>query len=186
MTKNLTPTRTRQKKFNSTHDPTTEKRFYSLWSSSFLNNEIRTFLFKAANNMIKLNVHISKFKSEQSELCTSCLMTGTSVREDFQHFYFDCPIIQGLLKSSKKIFREDFKNEPKIFLINNNHNNATNYEKIIAGIMCYIFFTHRNKRNNKTTQMNYEFREIILSSCAASNYFNSQTSRFIQRELDPF
>ena len=186
LTKNLTPTRTREKKFNFTHDPTTEKRLYSLWSSSFLNNEIRTFLFKAANNMIKLNVHISKFKPEQSELCKSCLMTGTSVREDFQHFYFDCPIIQGLLKSSKKIFREDFKNEPKIFLINNSGNNATNYEKIIAGIMCYIIFTHRNKHNNKTTQMNYEFRKIILSSCAASNYFNSQTSRFIQRELDPF
>ena len=170
MTKNLTPTRTREKKFKFIHDPMMEKKLYSLWNSSFLTNEIRTFLYKAANNMIKLNVHIAKFKEELSECCTSCLMTGISIREDFQHFYFDCPTIQDLLKNSKKIFREDFKNEPKVILINNNCNNATNYEKIITGIMCYIFCTYRNKRTNKIVQMNNEFRKITLSSSLVSNF----------------
>ena len=93
---------------------------------------------------------------------------GISIREDFQHFYFDCPTIQDLLKNSKKIFREDFKNEPKVILINNNCNNATNYEKIITGIMCYIFCTYRNKRTNKIVQMNNEFRKITLQKCLGS------------------
>ena len=129
---------------------------------------------------------ISQSLTEQSELCTSCYGEGKFFREDFQHFYFDCPFIQGLLRNSKKIFREDFKNEPKVLLINNMYNKTTNYEKLIAGIMCYIFFTHRNKTTNKILHMNNDFRRIIQSLCTVSQYFKMQTSRFIRKEIDPF
>ena len=143
-------------------------------------------MYKLANNTIKLNVHTSKFKEEQSEYCYSCLETGTNVREDFNHLYFACPTILSHLNRAKRIFRENLRHEPKSILINNKDNDCTNFERLISGIMIYVLFSHRTREANKVEMMNISFSKIKTTSCKVSNYFLSNTIRFIKKDLDPF
>ena len=185
-TTNLKPTRTREKLFSFTHHPETEKRLYACWNTSFLNNEVRTFLYRIANNQAKLNIHIAKFDVNRGEFCKSCETGGTLVRENYKHFFFECPATLSLLINAKKIFRENLKYDPAVILINNIENNATRFERIIAGIMCYVLYHGRNRPVTKIMYMNSEFKKIICASADTSNYFKMNVSRYIDLNVDPF
>ena len=186
-TKNLKPTRTREKMFNFVHSPPIEKKLYSLWTTSFLNNEVRSYLYKVANNLTKSNIHIHKFDKNASEFCKNCKISGTEIREDFKHLYFDCPTTKKILKSAKKIFLDnDTRYDPGVILINDINNNTTYFEKIIAGIICYVLFSNRNKSVEKIFAMNSQFKKILIASSRVSNWFSNNVGRFVNVEIDPF
>ena len=185
-TSNLKPTRTREKFFDFEHDPNTEKKLYKAWTEHFLNNDVRSYLYKMANNLTKLNIHLAKFNNEISEHCKSCQKSGVIVRENFLHFYFECPTTMNHVKNAKKIFLEDVKYEPSVILINDKNNNANSFERTIAGIICYVLFTHRNDGANKINKMNDNFRKIISGSIKNSNFFKSKVERYMNCCIDPF
>ena len=186
-TKNLKPTRTREKMFNFEHSPDVEKKLYSLWTTSFLNNEVRSYLYKVANNLTKANVHINKFDANVSVLCKNCKNSDIDKREDFNHIYFECPTTKKLLSDAKKIFLEkDMRYDPAVILINDINNDTTWFEKIIAGIVCYVLFSNRNKTTDKIFAMNSQFRKIITASTKVSYWFRVKIGRFVNVEIDPF
>ena len=185
-TSNLKPTRTREKRFDFEHEPKTEKKLYKAWTEHYLNNDVRTYLYKMANNLTKMNIHLAKFNTEISENCKSCQLGGLKVREDFLHFYFECPTTINHVKNAKKIFLEDVKYEPSVVLINDKNNNATSFERTIAGIMCYVLYTYRNSDTNKINKMNDNFQKIISGSIRNSNFFKSKVERYINSCIDPF
>ena len=139
-----------------------------------------------ANNLTKMNIHLAKFNTEISENCKSCQLGGLKVREDFLHFYFECPTTINHVKNAKKIFLEDVKYEPSVVLINDKNNNATSFERTIAGIMCYVLYTYRNSDTNKINKMNDNFQKIISGSIRNSNFFKSKVERYINSCIDPF
>ena len=73
-----------------------------------------------------------------------------------------------------------------IVLINNIENKATRFERIIAGIMCYVLYHGRNRPVTKIHYMNSEFTKIITASADASTYFKQNVTRFIDFKVDPF
>ena len=185
-TKNLKPTRTRERMFNFVHSPEIEKSLYSLWGTSFLNNEVRSYLYKVANNLTKTNLHIAKFNSNMSEFCKNCWENGSELREDFKHIYFECQNTKKLISGAKKVFEEVIRYDPGVILINDNNNKSTYFEKIISGIVCYVIFTNRNKTNDKIFQMNGQFNRIITASAKVSNWFGAKVIRYLNVEVDPF
>ena len=92
--------------FDFVYSPEVEKKLYSLWNTSFLSNELRSYLYKVANNLTKSNIHIAKFDSIMSEFCKSCRERGSEKREDFKHIYFECPNTKKLLTGTKKVFED--------------------------------------------------------------------------------
>ena len=70
--------------------------------------------------------------------------------------------------------------------INNIENNATRFERIIAGIMCYVLYHGRNRPVTKIMYMNSEFKKIICASADTSNYFKMNVTRYIDLNVDPF
>ena len=180
------PTRTRERMFGFTHSPEVESKLLSLWNQNFLDNGLRTFMFKIAANRIKLNIHIAKFEQEQSEFCQECNFNGINVRETFQHFYFNCPTNIEFFDRFNRVKKIHFESDPSIVLITNQENKATKFEKTIGAILIFIVFKYRNVRNNRAFLMNKSWTKIISFASRASNFFSIQIDRYINNEIDPF
>jgi hypothetical protein len=180
------PTKTREKLFNFSHSPEIEAKLYSLWNQNFLDNEVRTFMFKLASNRIKLNTHISKFEQDCSDLCKGCSNLGLNNRETFPHFFFNCTVNTNLLTSFNRVKREHFESNPAAVMITNAENVSTKFEMIIGGILIYILHKFRNYRDNRTFSMNREWKKIINQATSSSGLFTLNVDRLIYREIDPF
>ena len=169
------------------HSPPVEKKLYSLWNTSFLNNEVRSYLYKVANNLTKANIHIHKFDENVSELCKNCKKKMIIRSEKTSNTYIsNFQIHKKILNNAKRIFDKDIRFDPGVILINDTNNDTTWFEKIIAGVVCYVLFTNRNKTNDKIFSMNSQFKIIITASSGVSNWFGNNVKRFVNVEIDPF
>ena len=168
---------------NFVHSPQVEKKLYSLWTTSFLNDEVRSYLYKVANNLTKANIHINKFDKNASEFCKNCKNSDIEIREDFKHIYFECPTTKKILNKTKKIFDNDIRYDPGVILINDINNDTTYFEKIIAGVVCYVLFSNRNKTTDKIFAMNSQFKKILIASSRVSNWFCNHVGRFLNVEI---
>ena len=74
----------------------------SQWGLTFLDNEIRTFLFKLHNNTLSYNYLLAKFVRGKSPLCTFCTLSRNEEDHDERplHLFFQCrhtePVILGV------------------------------------------------------------------------------------------
>jgi hypothetical protein len=70
-----------------------------LWNRSFLQNEMREFLFKEHNNCLGLNNRTVHFLANTNDKCSFCRIINpeTTQKESFRHLFFDCPITRTAL-----------------------------------------------------------------------------------------
>jgi hypothetical protein len=75
------------------------EHFLASWNCSFLENNLREFIFKCRNNLLKTNdrlSHILKNIDQNCFLC-NCLPDGGNHRETFNHFFRTCPVVTNLI-----------------------------------------------------------------------------------------
>jgi hypothetical protein len=68
------------------------------WTKSSLSNELRTFIFKLVNNLLKTNTMVSHFARGVSRNCTFCEISRNPepVDESTFHLFFDCPVTENI------------------------------------------------------------------------------------------
>jgi hypothetical protein len=83
------------------------KNFVSTWNCTFLDNNIREFIFKLRNNLIKTGDRLSKFLPNFDDTCSLCrnLVNDRDCRETFLHFFRKCPVTDSLILRFNKHFR---------------------------------------------------------------------------------
>ncbi len=69
------------------------------WNLSYLDNNLKEFLFKSRFNAIRTGdrlSHVSKNVDQRCFMCT-CLNSNSTTRETFYHFFRKCPVTSNLL-----------------------------------------------------------------------------------------
>ena len=69
------------------------------WNNSYLPGNIHTFLFKFYNNILGLNVRVSKFNQLIDPSCTFCSNRNfrPAERESFAHLFYYCETTHAIL-----------------------------------------------------------------------------------------
>ena len=96
--------------------PATEqlKKAIGIWKWSWLNNDMRNFIYLLRNNGLMLNNRLNAFDPTISPICTFCkiLDRDTCNRDGLAHFFMECAMTRRLLK----VWGSKF--EPQVSLIN--------------------------------------------------------------------
>jgi hypothetical protein len=71
----------------------------SLWTVSFFNNSMKTFLFKLHNNTLGYNSAVAHFVRNHSPNCTFCDLSGNEevMLEKGSHIFYDCVYVAGVI-----------------------------------------------------------------------------------------
>jgi hypothetical protein len=88
-----------------------------LWNRSFLQNEMREFLFKEHNNCLGLNNRTVHFLANTNDKCSFCRIINpeTTQKESFRHLVFDCPITRTALNGFIHLSRLQIqRNDPNL------------------------------------------------------------------------
>jgi hypothetical protein len=102
-------------------DPEHLGKILGLWNRSFLQNEVREFLFKERNNCLARNNRTAHFLANVNDKCSFCkiLHPDTNQKENFRHLFFDCPVtrtaLNGFLLLSRIRVRGNDPNLKTIF-----------------------------------------------------------------------
>ncbi len=69
------------------------EKINGFWGHSFLNNDVRSFLFKLHGNILGTNSRVSHFIRDHSPVCTFCRLGRREDAEDKSvlHLFFSCP-----------------------------------------------------------------------------------------------
>jgi hypothetical protein len=69
------------------------EKINGFWGHSFLNNDVRSFLFKLHGNVLGINSRVAHFIRDHSPVCTFCRLRGREDAEDetILHLFFSCP-----------------------------------------------------------------------------------------------
>ena len=71
------------------------------WNFGYLDNTLRTFIFKMHNNQLGYNHVIAHFADNIEPYCTFCLVTRNHApaRDTALHVFYSCPIVEPLNES---------------------------------------------------------------------------------------
>ncbi len=69
------------------------EKINGFWGHSFLNNDVRSFLFKLHGNILGTNSRVSHFIRDHSRVCTFCRLgrREDAENESVLHLFFSCP-----------------------------------------------------------------------------------------------
>jgi hypothetical protein len=69
------------------------EKINGFWGHSFLNNDVRSFLFKLHGNVLGINSRVAHFIRDHSPVCTFCRLRRREDAEDetILHLFFSCP-----------------------------------------------------------------------------------------------
>jgi hypothetical protein len=75
--------------------------FLSSWNVSFLDNNLREFIYKFRNNLIKTNDRLSHILSNVDQTCFLCKCLPISLKhhETFNHLFRTCPVTKNLIST---------------------------------------------------------------------------------------
>ena len=103
------PTKTRYRWCGQVLEKEREMAFYETWTHSFIPMSIRELFFMTINNKILLNANLSHFNDNINPSCTFCSILGylPPPRENFEHFFLNCPKIMELAESYFTFYLEN-------------------------------------------------------------------------------
>ena len=109
----------------STFEETRIKSMFSSWSKIYYNNQQKTFLFKMYNNILGLNIRVSKFNREISPECTFCTIEKRhpTEREHFIHLFYYCPTTASILAKWFGKYSTSPVPPVEVFFVGNIHKN---------------------------------------------------------------
>ena len=72
------------------------EKINGFWGHSFLNNDVKSFLFKLHGNILGTNSRVSHFIRDHSPVCTFCRLgrREDAENESILHLFFSCPEIE--------------------------------------------------------------------------------------------
>jgi len=75
------------------------KKINKLWTISYLENELRTFIFKLHNNTLSYNLCLSKFVRGKEPYCTFCTLNRNPepANEPPLHIFYSCPTSEAII-----------------------------------------------------------------------------------------
>jgi hypothetical protein len=85
--------------------PTSYEKFVGDWISSWrfnpLPNDLKQFIYNSRFNSLPLNNRLHSYKPEVDPRCTFCriLDANSQERDNFDHCFFSCPIVEQLLQN---------------------------------------------------------------------------------------
>ncbi len=93
-------------------DSCVSEHFLSSWNFSFLDNNIREFIYKCRNNILKTNDRLSHIIDNVEQTCFLCrsITNVSQHRETFNHLFRSCPIVSTLILNISKKFKITFPN----------------------------------------------------------------------------
>jgi hypothetical protein len=88
-------------------DPTILTYFLSSWNQHYLENNLRDFIFKCRNNLLRTSDRLSHILKNIDDRCFLCKGANlpAPARESFFHFFKDCPITSLLILGFNKRFK---------------------------------------------------------------------------------
>jgi hypothetical protein len=80
-----------------------------MWTLNFFPSDIKTFLFKLHHNILGLNSRVHHINEDRDPSCTFCCKAKNlpAERETFQHFFWDCPSVNSIIKVFFETFFRD-------------------------------------------------------------------------------
>jgi hypothetical protein len=83
------------------------KNFISGWNCTFLDNNLREFIFKCRNNCLRTGDRLSHLLPSYNDECFLCkgVIPNRSNRETFLHLFRRCVVTSSLLLRFNKFFR---------------------------------------------------------------------------------
>lgn len=84
---------------------TKAKHLCGSWNISFLDNQMRTFLFKLYNNTLGLNYRVTHFNPNVEPFCTFCTILGVEnlERETPRHLFLECLAVEQIYENFFRI-----------------------------------------------------------------------------------
>ncbi len=75
------------------------KNFLSSWNQIFLGNDLREFIFRCRNNLLKTGDRLSHILDNVDDRCFLCknLCPDSNNRETFVHLFRKCPVVSNLI-----------------------------------------------------------------------------------------
>jgi len=148
-------------------------KYLSIWGNSYIQNEIRDFIFKQRNNVLRLNNRLNAMDPNIDPMCTFCRIRRQANRDGFEHFFYTCNVTTEILHSISL-------NLNPIFNVNSVEFRALYWFGIFDGkvdqmatfyfdTIRYILFSY--KRRNiipQTVQLKRE-AEFIMHVCSKLN-----------------
>ena len=123
------------------------RKINKLWGLSFLDNDMRSFLFKLHNNILGLNSRVTHFIADHSPICTFCRISlrNDAENEDTYHLFYTCPITEHFRDS---FFRWAY-NEANHYVIGRNElflvqeeNNVLNSRSLIKTLISKLYLKY--------------------------------------------
>jgi hypothetical protein len=94
-------------------DNTIVEHFLGSWNVTFLDNNIREFIYKCRYNLIKTNDRLSHILPSLDQTCflCKCVNSNQPHRESFSHFFRKCPVMSNLILRVSALLRINLRNE---------------------------------------------------------------------------
>ena len=145
------PSRSRALWSNATLDQDRENSYFNMWNQNYLPIGLRDFIFKLLNSQIKLKAQVSHLPDQViAGNCTFCNLQGVQNRENYKHFFVECPTNINLLTD---YFIHFFNNNNITWEANwtlrGAPNNLGNARKLIVNTEILVALYYINNCRNK-------------------------------------
>jgi hypothetical protein len=86
-----------------------------LWGHSFLNHDMKEFLFKLHSGLLGLNNRVAHFINDHSPICTFCrlMRLGDALDESMLHLFYECPSTENI---KDNFFRWFYNKDDQYFI----------------------------------------------------------------------
>jgi len=75
------------------------RKYIGIWGNSYIQNELKDFIFKQRYNLLLLNNRLHAIYPEVDPTCTFCRIRRLNTRDSFEHSFVSCDVAQNLLLS---------------------------------------------------------------------------------------
>ena len=153
----------------------------SLWTKSFFENNMRTFLFKLHNNQLGLNSRVAHFVRDHPSTCTFCDIgqVGEEFQESTSHLFYDCMYVEQCITDFYQwALGEPIGKRSFFFGINDNNETKNLLYNITSAILkkyiwdCKLRFTLPDTEVLKTIFI-LEIKKIIELNKKVKNFIQN-------------
>ncbi len=135
------------------------QNIYSNWNNYYYTSNIRVFLFKYYNNILGINSRVAHFNPDINGACTFCSLAFNlpAPKESFVHLFYDCAIVNSLIRNVWGTFIRDLEIDKTVFFLANYSDNE-NYNRYLGTVLdilrFHIWQAKLEKKNSYNTESN--------------------------------
>jgi hypothetical protein len=155
----------------------------ALWTTYFLQSDLKTFLFKAHHNILGLNHRVHHFNQLREPTCTFCNKAKNfpAERETYIHLFWHCPSVNKLIKRFFDTYIDG--DVDQFFFFTgcyriDNRNELSVPVLIIFNVLRYAVWNFKLRKKLPSWHgLNSEFLYVFDTILNVSRKFNTSVSR---------